>query len=48
VIDKSVKASGFEENQVVWLPMRAKKEDMAVLLNAKTGDVLSVVPLLPW
>jgi len=48
VIDKSVKASGFEEDQIAWLPLNAKKEDMAVLLNAKTGDLLSVVPVLPW
>jgi len=48
LIDAAVKASGLAESQIAWLPMRAKKEDMAVLLNANTGDVLSVVPVAPW
>ncbi len=48
LIDDAVKACGLPAGEVAWLPMRAKKEDMTVLLNATTGDVLSVVPVSPW
>jgi hypothetical protein len=48
LIEETVKAAGLQETDVAWLPMRAKREDMAVLLNVATGDIVSIIAVAPW
>ena len=39
---------GRAESEVRYLPMRAGKFDLTVLVDAKNGDVLELVSLKPW
>lgn len=38
----------LEESQVVWLPIQARKWDMAMMMNAKNGQPIGPIPLDPW
>jgi hypothetical protein len=39
---------GRKEDEVRFLPLRAGKADLAVLVDAKSGDVLKITSLNPW
>lgn len=33
---------------VVWLPIQARRHDLTMMMNAKTGKPLAALPLIPW
>lgn len=39
---------GYKEDEVVFQGLKARSEDMAVVINRKTGDVVGVAPFKPW
>ncbi|HYC37127.1 MAG TPA: TfpX/TfpZ family type IV pilin accessory protein [Usitatibacter sp.] len=39
---------GGDESRLAFLPLRAGKTDLSVVLEAKTGKVLAVLDLRPW
>ena len=47
-IADAVQATGRKEDDLGYLPLRARKKDMAVLVDAKDGSVLGFVPVDPW
>ena len=47
-IDQIPQSLGIAPDEIGFLPFRAVREDLSVLVNSKTGDVLKVVKLLPW
>jgi hypothetical protein len=47
-VERLVKGLGKPEAQVRFLPMRAGKVDLSVLVDATTGDVLRITALRPW
>jgi hypothetical protein len=47
-IDSHVAGTGRPEADVAFLPMRAGKMDLTVLLDAQSGEPLALAPLRPW
>jgi hypothetical protein len=47
-LQRLVKDIGKPESQVRFLPMRAGKVDLTVLVDATSGDVLRIAALRPW
>ena len=47
-IDDALARTGRAEREVKFLPMRAGKQDLSVLLDAKSGDYLGMLDLKPW
>jgi len=47
-IDAAVASTGRSEAQVRFVPMRAGKSDLSVLVDKDTGDVLKITSLAPW
>ncbi len=47
-IDRLVAATGRKPGDVRFLPMRAGKVDLSVLIDARDGKVLRIVSLRPW
>jgi hypothetical protein len=47
-IDQDVASTGKPEASLGYLPMRAGKRDLTVIVDRATGDVLDVSPVLPW
>lgn len=47
-IDRLLRNLGREEAQVAFLPLRAGKSDLTVLVDAASGAVLQLVELRPW
>jgi hypothetical protein len=43
-----VASSGRAEDGIGFVPMKARNQDMAVVLDKKTGDIVGVVPVNPW
>ena len=43
-----VAASGRAEDALGFLPMKARNEDMAVVVDKKTGDIVGILPVNPW
>jgi len=43
-----VAASGRAEDSMGYLPMRARNEDMAVVVDTKSGEIIGVLPVNPW
>jgi hypothetical protein len=43
-----VAASGRAEDAVGFLPMKARNRDMSVVVDAKSGDVIGILPVYPW
>ena len=41
-------AIGRKEEDVRFVPMRAGKNDLAVFVDAKTGEILRITSLFPW
>jgi hypothetical protein len=44
----AVAATGLEEDAMGFLPLRARRQDMAILVNAKDGAVMGYVAVDPW
>lgn len=40
--------TGRAEDEMRFLPMKARNRDMAVVVDAKTGDVIGILPVYPW
>ncbi len=47
-IDEAVAATGRKEGAIAFIPMRAGKKDLSVLVDRATGDVLKITSILPW
>jgi hypothetical protein len=47
-VDALVARSGGREDALRFLPMRAGKADLSVLIDAKTGEVVRISSLKPW
>jgi hypothetical protein len=47
-IDRLLRNLGREEAQVAFLPLRAGKSDLTVLVDAGSGAVLQLAALRPW
>jgi hypothetical protein len=47
-IAAAVAATGLKEDAMGFLPLRARRQDMAVLVDAKDGSVLGYVSVDPW
>lgn len=47
-IAAAVAATGRKEDELGYLPLRARIKDMAVLVDAKDGKVLGIVSVDPW
>ena len=47
-IDRLLGSLGRGEAQVAFLPLRAVKSDLTVLVDAGTGAVLQLADLRPW
>jgi hypothetical protein len=47
-VDALVAGSGRREKDLRFLPMRAGKSDLAILIDAKTGEILKISTLKPW
>ena len=47
-IDVAVGRSGRKESELGFVPLRAKYQDQAVLIEKRDGRVVSVVPINPW
>lgn len=47
-IDRLLRDLGRAEAQIAFLPLRAGKSDLAVLVDAGSGAVLRLVDLRPW
>ena len=43
-----VAASGRAEDSMGYLPMRARNEDMAVIVDTKSGEIIGILPVNPW
>jgi len=48
VLDKRLADLGKREEEVRFLPLKARKTDYCVLLDAKSGAVLGFLELYPW
>lgn len=47
-VARAIAATGRKEAELAFLPMRAGKRDLAVLVDPKTGEVLRFAALKPW
>ena len=47
-IDAALKSVGRRDEEARFLPLRAGKRDLTVLVDAKTGDVLKLTAHKPW
>ena len=45
---RSSPASGRAEDTIGFLPMKARNQDMAVVVDKKSGDIVGIVPVNPW
>lgn len=48
ILDRELAALGRGDGDVRFLPLKARKRDGAVLLDARSGAVLGVVGINPW
>jgi len=47
-IDQWFSRRGLDSSKLVFVGLRARKHDMAVLLDPSTGSVIGVAPFRPW
>lgn len=47
-IDGAVQATGKKEEQLGFLPLRARNKDLAVVIDRATGDILDYWEYRPW
>ena len=43
-----VAASGRAEDSIGYLPMKARNQDMAVVVDIQSGDIVGILPVYPW
>jgi hypothetical protein len=43
-----VAGSGRAEDAIGFVPMRARNQDMSVVVDRKSGDIVGIVPVNPW
>ena len=43
-----VAASGRAEDAMGFLPMKARNQDMAVIVDNKSGEIVGILPVHPW
>jgi hypothetical protein len=43
-----IAASGRAEDTIGFLPMKARNQDMAVVVDTKSGDIVGILPVYPW
>ena len=43
-----VVASGRAEDSVGYLPMKARNQDMSVIVDTKSGEIIGILPVNPW
>ena len=48
VIRSFVAGSGRAEEAMGFVPMKARNQDMAVVVDRKSGDIVDIVPVNPW
>jgi hypothetical protein len=48
VLDRELARLGRTPQSVMFLPVKARKRDVAALIDAQSGAFLSIVPLTPW
>ena len=47
-VDKWLRSRGIKEEDVRFLGLKARAQDMAVIIDAKTARVVGVAPFTPW
>jgi hypothetical protein len=47
-VDGALASLGRKEEEVAFLPLRAGKRDLTVLIDAQSGDVLGITDFKPW
>ena len=47
-VDALVKSLGREEGELRFLPLRAGKVDLTVVIDGKTGELLKISSIKPW
>jgi hypothetical protein len=47
-VDRVIASIGRKEDGLLYLPMRAGKRDLTVLVDAKTGSIARIAQLRPW
>lgn len=47
-VDRALASLGRKGEEVAFLPMRAGKRDLTVLVDARSGDVLRITDFKPW
>ncbi|MEQ1590210.1 MAG: hypothetical protein ABL902_07645 [Gallionella sp.] len=47
-IDQAIKASGQSEEDLGYVPMRTKIQDLVVLVGKRNGEVIQLLLLKPW
>lgn len=47
-VDRLVAGTGRKEAEIAYLPVRAGKKDLAMVVDAKTGETLKLTHLKPW
>jgi len=48
IVDAWLRESGRNESSVVWLPVQARKGDMAMLMDASSAQPLQALAIDPW
>jgi hypothetical protein len=47
-IDREIQATGKKEDQIGYLPLRAREKDLAVIVDRATGDIIGYWSYSPW
>jgi hypothetical protein len=47
-IDRAVQATGKKEDEIGFVPLRAREKDLAVVIDKATGDILDYWVYRPW
>jgi hypothetical protein len=47
-VDALVKSLGRNEEDLRFLPLRAGKVDLTIVIDAKTGEILKISSIRPW
>jgi hypothetical protein len=48
LLDAWLTKHGRTDDEVVWVPIVARKSSLTMLLDARTGEVLKALPIYPW
>jgi hypothetical protein len=47
-IDTAIRSSGHNEADLAYIPMRAKVQDLTVLVGKNDGEIIQLLKLRPW